>query len=1103
MRHEHDGGELSQLHHWAKPQERVTAWRRGMANLAAAAAEQRPVPLEGVNPQNLLRSVKVAIRDGLIEDLNFLSPAAASAALYELASAVPISPERKELGKIVFSRMVSGNAPTFVSLATSLAVGSRRGFDVAHLRSRVNLCLSMPVGTISRADALSLALVSRPELQRDWLIAPSTGSLPSRRLAARLLERAAREAARRVERGDDGGLKVFESPGVRSALESLLNEREGLVWRHVAVARGLLAAAVPHLRSQVLRDLNPDLTPTEWRRAGVSLAASVAVNRRDAFKLCQEVLAGPLPQKDRGLTATMIWGITRAAEAEPELADELLTSLVAVSGVQGCANLVDLFREWDGDDDFGQSARNKACLILQEAQDKALEKEKVDDGEIAHIEGVLDALSPAARTRIDSLVSAGLAAFAEEGTAEALPMAQQALALAGNTMRRLELTNESTPQGRRDAYRALEELDTGLLEVSTLRDLLLLTPETEKALEPLHHIYERLTLWLLAREREPLRTKAVDHFALRMRRTQALLHLVDSEDSGEDQSTAHVRPRRVRSVRVLFRRAHEDVPGPLARVVCATVARGCDALVREEAFEISDVLLAAAFQVQDPKGISTLSEASMVPEIKTCLGALAKLVSVDVAEAENRATRLAALDALRDVVDAMPPASAPRTAALRQALLRVHQGLRRVATARGLSGLAGTWEEMAKAVQWLSLLCQGAQRRLGASPPVDSPGSVKAIRAVGLAVDGIARDGMDELPQTLATLRSTLAAELPNVFADVVNGVLSSLAELPVQAPEGPSLTPPPLLEKPLPDWLPPSRLIGGFYVVRTIGDGAGGSVFAVRRAEERDNPNAEMMALKVPTYDGEAARALSENEFMRLFREEAGALLSLPEQTNLARFITFDAGIKPKPALVMELVEGPSLERWLARKTMSVEQSFTLLEGIADGLVAMHSMGIGHLDVKPPNVILRESHYGDAVPVLVDFGLAGRRVRPGCATEAFGAPEIWGLSPEGVEPQPQAADVYAYACMAYEMLVGTPLFDAPAGTAMITAHITHDGTPPPVQALLDQPQLAEFGKWLASALRQDPRDRADMATLKQGLPALKEALQSMQWPLAQQSDAA
>src|SRR6185436_1925360 len=111
--------------------------------------------------------------------------------------------------------------------------------------------------------------------------------------------------------------------------------------------------------------------------------------------------------------------------------------------------------------------------------------------------------------------------------------------------------------------------------------------------------------------------------------------------------------------------------------------------------------------------------------------------------------------------------------------------------------------------------------------------------------------------------------------------------------------------------------------------------------------------------------------------------------------FVTFDLAARPKPILVMEFIEGTTLERLLAAGSMTTLQALDLLDGVLAGLEAMHAAGLGHLDVKPANVVVRQS----GAPVLVDFGLTGRNLRPGCLTGAYGAPEVWGVAPEGFDP--------------------------------------------------------------------------------------------------------
>ncbi|HTU61046.1 MAG TPA: serine/threonine protein kinase, partial [Polyangiales bacterium] len=190
--------------------ERRAIWRQGMATLARIALEQQPVPLEGLDPMLLLDSVRSAFQHDLLQDLSWLSPPGAAAAVYELASAIPVGPERRKLGREVLTRLYEGDAETFIVLATSLAAESKRTLTGVPIRARIALSLSLPLGSGAQADALALALLTRADLRREWLIEPASGSLTSRHLAARLLERAARDCARRAAQGDTGALRAFQ-----------------------------------------------------------------------------------------------------------------------------------------------------------------------------------------------------------------------------------------------------------------------------------------------------------------------------------------------------------------------------------------------------------------------------------------------------------------------------------------------------------------------------------------------------------------------------------------------------------------------------------------------------------------------------------------------------------------------------------------------------------------------------------------------------------------------------------------------------------------------------------------------------------------------------
>ncbi|MEQ9321686.1 MAG: serine/threonine protein kinase, partial [Polyangiaceae bacterium] len=176
-------------------------FRQSIAALGMGDQSHAPLALAGVDPKALGRSVQVAAADGLLNDLDFLAPAAAAVALYQIAAALPLGSERRGIGRKVLTYLYKGNAETFCALASRMAMGSTRPLQGAGIRARVSISTSLRSSADSAIDRMALAFVTRRELARDWVNANATGSLPDRRLAGRLLDRAAREAAKRVEAG--------------------------------------------------------------------------------------------------------------------------------------------------------------------------------------------------------------------------------------------------------------------------------------------------------------------------------------------------------------------------------------------------------------------------------------------------------------------------------------------------------------------------------------------------------------------------------------------------------------------------------------------------------------------------------------------------------------------------------------------------------------------------------------------------------------------------------------------------------------------------------------------------------------------------------------
>ena len=229
------------------------------------------------------------------------------------------------------------------------------------------------------------------------------------------------------------------------------------------------------------------------------------------------------------------------------------------------------------------------------------------------------------------------------------------------------------------------------------------------------------------------------------------------------------------------------------------------------------------------------------------------------------------------------------------------------------------------------------------------------------------------------------------------------------------------------------------------------------------------------------------------MFREEASALIALPAHPNLARFVTFDAGSKPKPILVMELVEGVTLERLLETGGLDMPRALAVLDNVLSGLEAMHAVGVAHLDIKPSNVVMRGGEEG----VLVDFGLAGKHIRPGCATGAYGAPEVWGATEGVVDASPTKVDVYAFGCVAFETLTNRVLFDSDSEMTQIAMHVANDGFPPRLKSLSKRHDLTGLIELLFATLRRSPADRPTAALVRSHLTRLTPELASLRWPLS------
>ena len=1131
----------------ARPNERKGLWRQAMAALSRAPTEGGPGALEGLHPDVLLKGVQAALSNGLVDDLDWLSPQAAGIALYSLAAALPVGLEQRELGRRVLARMLAGNAETFTAMVTIMAQTAGKGLSSPAIRARVGLVTELPIAHGIADGPLCLALVSRREHAREWVAVPSTRSLPARRLAAKILERAAREAARRAQMGDSHALRVFVGDTVRVAYNRLLADRESLVWRYVAVARGLCAAWVPELKAQIQESLKEGLSPTEWRRAAASLAAFGAVKPDEAVKITLALVKrGFFTWEDPASAAAFVWGIGRTIEAEPEAAGKMLDALLTVASPEVAEAVAELRFEY-GASKIVERTSKKALELLK--IDKAKPRGDDDGAEALYRDVSLDLDSaPRGQPPIRYQVGAALDAFVTEGALAAYTHARGTLTAAKAGMDALEAVakdddaaGDTGSTARRTSMSVLRDLDASLLERHVVSDLLKLggSGDQVRAVEDTHDaIRERLAEWIVVCE-GPSETGAAGgqptHATLRLRRLRALLHLVDGDlgegvetggraprsaeqESADVQRAKRLRALWLRTVKALLEHFDHDPPPALKRTLLACLSRALDALVRLGVCDVADALLALAQRIKSTAEFETLAEASMDPDLRHALSRYSRFLRDSDA---NKPVKKKASDpkdslfppsvapprgtptedrlkAFEELANELAPEASARSEALRTVLVRLHAALTTIAKVGSLRGLsssdAASEPDVIAAIEtWvgaLAQMCVGARGRLDAKPPAMSlsPSQPKLLSAAVSRVLGGTDLVLSE--DTLSPAIDELVAGLPHGIARLTAGILWNLGELPIERPShgGVAMS----VADQLPAWLPARRTIGGFYVVRSLGVGGTASVFVVNRVEDRHETGAERFALKVPDYNATAARSVSQDEFFKLFREEASALIMLPNHVNLARFVTFDLAARPLPILVMELVEGVTLERVIDSKAFDTKRCIKALDDVLAGLEAMHFAGLGHLDIKPSNVLLRKGEQG----VLVDFGLSGRKIRMGCGTGPYGAPEVWGVVPDGFAPLPMASDIYSFGCLAFEMLTGKVLFDAPNEVAQITKHVSHDGAPPAMRSLMANPEVAPLAEVLVTALRHDPRHRPTAEQLRSDIRSVASMVEDAKWPV-------
>src|SRR5687767_14791121 len=267
---------------------------------------------------------------------------------------------------------------------------------------------------------------------------------------------------------------------------------------------------------------------------------------------------------------------------------------------------------------------------------------------------------------------------------------------------------------------------------------------------------------------------------------------------------------------------------------------------------------------------------------------------------------------------------------------------------------------------------------------------------------------------------------------------------------------------------LQPGARLGSYEIVAPLGAGGMGEVYRARDTRLRRDVAVKVLPDLVAADPDRLAR----------FQREAQVLASL-NHPNIGAIHGFEEA-QGTGALVLELVEGPTLDERLRQGPMPIDDALPIARQVVDALEAAHARGIVHRDLKPSNIKIRP----DGTVKVLDFGLAkaldesagadlpiaATRTSPALThagiilgTAAYMAPE----QAKGREVDARA-DIWACGCVLYEMLTGASPFGGESVSEVLAAVLKSE--PEWRELPADTPEAVR--RLLRRCLQKDPARR-------------------------------
>lgn len=217
------------------------------------------------------------------------------------------------------------------------------------------------------------------------------------------------------------------------------------------------------------------------------------------------------------------------------------------------------------------------------------------------------------------------------------------------------------------------------------------------------------------------------------------------------------------------------------------------------------------------------------------------------------------------------------------------------------------------------------------------------------------------------------------------------------------------------------------YEALREIGQGAAGQVFLCR-----DRLLGARVALKRLHHVS--------SELLMQFQQEARATSKL-SHPNIVKVLNFGATESGAPYMVMEFIEGVSVEEHLAKNgPLSSQDALSVIAQVADALSYSHSKSVFHRDIKSSNIILIDGEAGQPSVRIIDFGIAmltRSRQEPTIVQgrTVVGTPAYMPPDQALGQTYDERSEVYSVGCIFFEAVAGKPPFFGKTALEVINKH--------------------------------------------------------------------